>query len=512
MNGAECLLRTLLANDVDLCLANPGTSEMQFVAALDRVPGMRGVLCLQEAVCSGAADGYARMAGKPAATLLHLGPGLANALSNLHNARKAHSPVINIVGEHSTQHLAYNAPLTADIAAIAATMSHWVRTLESPQHMGEAAAALVQAARQPPGQIATLIIPADHSWNPAGAPGPVVPPHRPCPPDASAVRNAVRLIREGAALLLGGGTLTRHGLEAAGRLAAAGVQIFSDRYAARTTHAPDLFQPQRLPYFPERAQPLLAHLRHLILVEAQPPVSFFGYPTHRSLLAPPECECFTLAALEQDGTAALHALADALRAPAFVPTHRSAPALPPNQPLTPTTLGQAIGALLPHHAIVSDEMVSAGEPVLECLGLTGEYDHLPVCGGSIGQGLPVAVGAALACHDRKVFALEGDGSAMYTHQALWTMAREKLDVVTVIFANKRYRILDVEMGRTGAGEPGRAANDMMDLHRPELDWVKLSEGLGVPARRAATTGEFITAFLEAVTSAGPILIEAVLAD
>lgn len=509
MNGAECLLRTLLANGVDLCLANPGTSEMQFVAALDRVPGMRGVLCLQEGVCSGAADGYARMMGKPAATLLHLGPGLANALSNLHNARKARSAVINIVGEHSTPHLAHNAPLTTDIAAIAWTVSHWVRTLGSPDGMGTAVAETVTAALQPPGQIATLIIPADHSWSPAGDPGAIAacPPR--CIPPQEKVREAARLLRAGAGLLLGGSTLRRRGVEAAGRIFATGISVFSDRYAGRATHAPDLIAPQRLPYFPERAEPLLAGLKHLVLVETQPPVSFFGYPGRRSVVAPEDCELFTLAEFEEDGQAALEALADELRAAPAAPRPRPpSPVLPAGLELTPSTLGRVIGALMPDRAIVSDEMVSSGEAVLPHLGLTGEYDHLPVTGGSIGQGLPVALGAALACPDRKVMALEADGSGMYTHQALWTMAREKLDIVTVIFANRRYRILDVEMQRTGSGPMGPTANDMMDLRRPELDWVKLSEGVGVPARRAATADEFIAAFREAVVHRGPHLIEA----
>lgn len=511
MNGAECLLRTLVANGVELCLANPGTSEMQFVGALDRVPGLRGVLCLQEGVCSGAADGYARMSGRPAATLLHLGPGLANAISNLHNARKGRSPVVNIVGEHSTRHLAYNAPLTADIEAIAKTVSHWVQTLDCPTRMGQAAAAAVRASWEPPGQIATLIIPADYSWSPSGPPGTELPRPARRIPAREEVREAARLLRSGAGVILGGHALRRRGIEAAARLHAHGIQVFGDRYAARATYTPGVPPPVRLPYFPERAQPLLERFRHLVLVEAQPPVSFFGYPAHRSLLAPEGCEFFTLAGFEDDGAAALEALAGELGAPPF--TARPAPP-PPDLPapgkLALRAIGQALGALLPDRAIVSDEMVSSGEAVLPHLGLTGEYDLLPVTGGSIGQGLPVAVGAALACPDRKVFALEADGSGMYTAQALWTMARERLDVVTVIFANRRYRILDIEMQRTGAGAAGPVANDMLDLQRPCLDWVKLAEGHGVPAVRAAAAEDFAAALRRAIREPGPHLIEAIL--
>ena len=170
MNGAECLLRTLIANGVDTCFMNPGTSEMQFVSALDRVPAMRSLLCLFEGVCSGAADGYARMLRRPAATLLHLGPGLGNGLANFHNARKARSPVVSIVGQHTTQHLRHDAPLSADIEAFARTVSGHVRTVERAEEIGREAAATVAAACTPPGQVATLIVPADFSWSEAGQP------------------------------------------------------------------------------------------------------------------------------------------------------------------------------------------------------------------------------------------------------------------------------------------------------------------------------------------------------
>lgn len=495
MNGAESLLRTLLANDVNLCLMNPGTSEMQFVSALDRVPEMRGVLCLFEGVCSGAADGYARMTGRPAATLLHLGPGLANGLSNFHNARKARSPVVNIVGEHSTQHLRYDAPLTSDTEAFARTVSGWVRTLESADLMGKAASEAVSAANLPPGQVATLIVPADFSWSDAGEPGSGVERVPRGVPDSERIREAARILccSGPAGLVLSGSSLTRRGLEAAARLrAATGVRVFADRYAARMERGAGLFAAERIPYFPEPAQALLAGIEHLILVEALPPVSFFGYPGLRSALAPDACAMHVLASVEEDGPGALEALAAACGAPqraAVDETQR--PALPSGEALTAAAVGRTVGALLPEAAIVSDEMVSSSEAIWPHLGGAARHDHLPVTGGSIGQGLPVALGAALACPDRKVVALEADGSAMYTLQSLWTMAREGLDVVAVILANRRYRILDVEMRRTGAGAVGPRANEMIDLARPDLDWVRLAEGLGVKAARATTADEFI---------------------
>ena len=339
MIGAECLLRTLLANEVDLCLMNPGTSEMQFVSALDRVPRMRGVLGLFEGVCSGAADGYARMTGKPAATLLHLGPGLGNALANLHNARKARSPVVNIVGEHSTQHRGHDAPLTADTEAFARPVSGWVRTLERATGMGEAASAAVAAALGPPGKVASLIVPADFSWSEAGEPGcPAPRPGRPLPA-SERVRDAAGALRSGQAvgLLLSGSALQARGLAAAERLrAATGVRVFADRYAARMTRGRDIPAVERIPYFPEPAQALLAGCERLVLVEARPPVSFFGYPGLRSSLAPAGCAFDVLASEDQDGALALEWLARELgaRPPGSATPGPPRPALPSGEPLT----------------------------------------------------------------------------------------------------------------------------------------------------------------------------------
>ena len=515
MNGAECLLRTLLANNVDLCLMNPGTSEMQFVAALDRVPRMRGVLGLFEGVCSGAADGYARMSGKPAATLLHLGPGLANALSNLHNARKARSPVVNIIGEHSTQHRSHDAPLTSDIEAFARTVSAWVLTLERAGGMGEAASAAVAAALEPPGKVASLIVPADFSWSEAGEPGcPAPRPSRPLP-SGDRVRDIARALRSGqpVGLLLSGSALEARGLRAAGRLrSATGMRIFADRHAARMTRGRGIPAVERIPYFPEPAQALLAAFERLVLVEAAPPVSFFGYPGVRSSLAPPGCAFDVLASEDQDGVGAMEWLAQELGAPlsASIASDLSRPVLPAAEALTAAAVGRTVGALVPEGAIISDETVSSAEQIWPHLAGAEQHDHLPVTGGSIGQGLPVALGAALACPGRKVVALEADGSAMYTMQSLWTMARERLDVTTVILANRRYRILDIEMQRTGAGPVGPRADQMMDLTHPAPDWIKLAEGFGVRAARATTSDEFIREFGAAMREPGPVLIEAVL--
>jgi len=515
MNGAESLLRTLVSNGVEVCFMNPGTSEMQFVAALDRVAGMRPVLCLYEGVCSGAADGYARMTGRPAATLLHLGPGLANGLSNFHNARKARSPIVSIVGEHSTQHQRYDAPLSADIAAFARSVTNEVRTVATAAEIGLAASETVAAALLPPGQIAMLIVPADLSWSEVGTSGPIVPKPVRSVPEPGRVRELASRLRsrDATGLLLGGSTLTERGLDAAARLAdATGVRVFADRNAARMQSGRGRFQPQRIAYFPEHASAQLSGLQDLILVEA--PVSFFGYPDQPSFLAPEDCRIHTLADLDQDGSAALEALAAECKAAASPAQQErfGAPTWQPDSVLTPDTMGAIIGTLLPHDAIVSDEMVSASAAVWPHLTRAAQHDFLPVTGGSIGQGLPVALGAAIACPERKVIALEADGSGMYTPQALWSMAREKADVTVVIFANSRYRILDIEMQRTGASGFGPLAETMIDIGRPRLDWVKLSGSMGVPATSAETAGQFENAFRSALALRGPRLIEVRIQD
>ena len=518
MTGAECLLRTLLKNGVNVCFMNPGTSEMQFVAALDRVSGMRPVLGLFEGVCSGAADGYARMTRKPAATLLHLGPGMGNALANFHNARKARSPIVNIVGDHATAHKKFDAPLSADVPAFARTVSGFVREATSAQDIGLLTTQTVEAAMGPPGQVATLIVPADFSWSEAGEVGPAATmPVRPRATDQD-VREAVSvLLKLGPAsgILMGGETVVDLGLRLASVIASArGTRIFYDRNASRAQLGIDRFAPERAAYFPEKAEAQFAGLKHMFLIEAKEPVSFFAYPGRKSLLLPEDCKVTVLAGVEGDGIYALLGLAEHLMEKnggfGESPFKGASFSVGGNDPLTLESLGPAIVALLPEDVIVSDEMVSSSEAVVPLLGLGRRLDFLPVTGGSIGQGLPVALGAAIACPNRKVVALQADGSAMYTLQALWTMARENLNVAVVIFSNRRYRILDVEVQRTGSGSLGPLANSMLDIGRPDLDWVKLAEGCGVEASRATTGREFADQFSAALAAPGPRLVEAVL--
>ena len=475
MLGAEVLLRTLMANGVRLCLANPGTSEMQFVAALDRVAGMRSVLCLFEGVCAGAADGYARMLRKPAATLLHLGPGLANGLANFHNAQKARTPVVSIVGEHATWHRHFNSPLASDAEGFARPVSGWVHVLGSAERMGEAASSAVGAAYGPPGTVATLIVPADFSWSEAGQPGRVAPIRERARVPSERLGEIARLLRcgEPVGFFLAGTALFGPGLDAAGGLAASTrARMFANRYAGRMERGRGRFPLERLAYFPEAAEKMLAGLKHLVLVETDAPVSFFGYPGRRSEIAPEGCTLHVLAAPEENGAEALAALAGEFRPHPLV-TPPLAECGAPEGPLTPLAIGQSMATLLPENAIISEEAVSSGADIEPPLRHAAAHDLLPVAGGAIGQGLPVSVGAALACPDRKVVALEADGSGMYTLQSLWTMAREQLDVTVVLLANRRYRILEIELLRTGSGSISPQTDALMDLHRPNLDWTLL---------------------------------------
>lgn len=505
VTGAETLLRTLVANGVDTCFMNPGTSEMHFVAALERVPGMHGYLCLFEGVCSGAADGYARAAGRPAATLLHLGPGLANGLANFHNARKARSPVISIVGEHATAHLKVDAPLTSDISAFARTVSDVVRVVKCADDVGPAAAEAIAAAWGPPGQVAMVIVPADYSWSQTEIAGRVITRAVPNMPSNKAMERVRSALREnGTAILLGGNAVNARALDAAART---GARVITARNVPKIAWGRRSFSAPQIPYFPEAAMPFLADVKRLILVEAEPPVSFFAYPGTPSCMAPDSCEIIVLAARDEDGTSALDALAPG---PASVPERAQAVDLPHDGPLTLDSLGLALAALLPENALVADEMVSCAGKILGHLSAAAPHEFMPVTGGAIGQGLPVALGAAVASPGRKVIALEGDGSGMYTLQALWTMARHNLDVTIVIFANRRYRILEIEMKRTGADAFGNLSTGMTDIGTPPLDWVKLSEGCGVAATRAATVRQFTDRFADAMQQSGPRLIEAVL--
>ena len=510
--GAQALMRTLVDAGVTTCFTNPGTSEMHFVAALDSAE-MRAVLALFEGVATGAADGYARMTDKPGATLLHLGPGLGNGLANLHNARKGHVPVVNIVGDHATYHTKYDAQLQSDIETVARNVSGWVRTSQATRDLGRDAAEAVAAATGPPGQVATLILPADVSWEEGGEPAPAPSPPAPAVAASEAIEAAASALGGGrAALLLGGRALREDGLTAAAQIAGAtGARLLAEVFPTRWERGAGRPAVERLAYVPELASVQLAGLKHLILVDTKAPVSFFAYPGMESYLVPKGCEVHELASPEADVAGTLTALVEAVGAAGHTAAVQQ-PTRPerPTGALTADTVCQAIGAVLPEGAIISDEAQTSGVMLGASTAGAPPHDLLALTGGAIGQGLPVAVGAAIACPGRRVLALEADGSALYTIQSLWTMAREQLDVSVVIFNNRSYGILNVELARVGARAAGPKAEAQLDLGAPDLDFVEIGNGLGVPSRRVDTAEEFVTALERSFAEPGPQLIEVVI--
>lgn len=514
MNGAESLLRSLIASGVDVCFGNPGTSEMHFVAALDSVEGMRPILGLFEGVVTGAADGYARMAGKPACTLLHLGPGLANGLANLHNARRASSPVVNIVGDHASTHARYEAPLTSDIKGFARPVSNWIHSSSSALNVGADAARAVQASMEGAGQIATLILPADTAWSQAdgvAAPLPVLAPAR---VSDETIEHIAALAQSGVrtAFLLRGKALQGEGLRAAGRIAAkTGARLLCDTFAPRFERGAGRVSVERLPYFAEQVVEFLAGTELLVLVGAQAPVSFFAYPDKPSWLTPEGCRIAVLSHPHEDGPAALESLVEALGAQHAIArlNERAALDYAPDGALNAESIMRSVVKHLPENAIITEEasMAMAYSALAES---AAPHDLLSLTGGAIGCLMPVSIGAAVACPERKVVNLQGDGSAMYTLQSLWTQARENTDIVTVIYANGGYKILANELKRVGARTDGAHAASMFDLENPSLDWVALAKGMGVEAVRVESAAQFDAAFAHAMKRRGPMLIEAVI--
>ncbi|MDR5832303.1 acetolactate synthase large subunit [Caballeronia sp. LP006] len=511
MNGAETLVRTLTDHGVDICFANPGTSEMHFLKALEN-PRMRSVLCLFEGVCTGAADGYYRMKGIPASTLLHLGPGLANGLANIHNAKRASSGMVNIVGEHSALHLKYDPPLTSDIEGLARPLSHWVRRVESPHAVAWDVTAAVAKASEYTGQIATLILPGDASWLEAGEPA--APPKKTQAvkrPDASRVELIAQVLRSGepAVIVLAGRATRGRALELAGKLkAATDCRLSTQFFSARIERGAGHVTLERIPYAVGQAVEYLKAFKHIITVETTEPVAFFSYPDKPSLLKAPGTRVQALAELGEDGTAALEMLVEALNASRKTAAVQvRSEATPPIGALNRTSIAQALAAALPENGILVDESLTTGR---ETMGLTvgaAPHDLINNMGGSIGYGTPVATGAALACPDRRVFCMVGDGSAMYTIQSLWTQARENLNVTTIIFANNSYAILKAEYANMGAGAPGERALAMIDIDRPRIDWLSMAKGMGVPAVAVESAEAFHKAMWASVKEAGPCLIE-----
>jgi len=514
MNGAESLVRTLIAGGIEVCFTNPGTSELHIVAALDRVTEMRCVLGLFEGVLTGAADGYARMAEKPACTLLHLGPGLANGLANLHNASRAQVPIVNIVGQHASYHLRHDTALTSDIEAIARPYSKWLRTSCAAFEIRQDAIDTIIAARTAPGRIATLIVPGDVAWSDVDRSGDsklfAALPKAPIPA-IETIERAAAMLRSGlrTAILLAGNALYGKGLITAGRIAAGtNAKLLAPYPFSRMERGAGAPRVERVQYVLEQAVEQLKEFQQLILVGASAPVAYFAYPGKNSVLASPECEIHTLAKSGEDYVGALDALAAALSLREMQLHAEKAERPPaPTGEITLAGIAAALGALLPENSIMVDESNTSGRGIMAATRGASPHDFLANPGGSIGIAMPLAVGAAVACPDRRVVCLSADGSGMYTAQALWTMARESLKVTTVIFANRAYAVLKREFAGLGVGDPGPRVANLFDIGRPDLDWVLLAKGMGVPASRTTTLDAFAKALRDGFESGGPTLIE-----
>jgi acetolactate synthase-1/2/3 large subunit len=510
MNGAEYLIQASVNAGIEICFSNPGTTELPLVNALDKVPGMRSVLGLFEGVCTGAADGYARMKGKPAMTLLHLGPGLANGIANLHNAKRAKTPILNIVGEHATWHRPHDPLLAMDIEAIASTVSGWVRTSISADRLAKDVAEAIDAANQ--GQVATLIVPSDCQWTQINQIETLSPqPGQPAF-DASTLQPVIdklRRNRKKTALVLGGPALSREGLMASARIGAAtGCDLLCGTFPSRMERGAGLPAVRKIPYLPEMAVDMLKPYERVVFAGEREPVAFFGYNGLGSRFLSDSQEKIHLDAASPHMVSALTLIADALSAEPDPDPSFTAPYKRPqirSGALDGVKAGEVIAALQPENAIVVDEAITNSLAYFDLTAGCPEFTLLSLTGGSIGQGPPCATGAALACPKRPVINFQADGSAMYTVQSLWTQAKENLNIVTLICSNRGYDILKLEQARAGILNPGPCAVKMTDLSG--IDWVKIAQSQGVPGVAVSTAEALAEELEKALTADGPRLIE-----
>lgn len=511
LTGAEALVSTLADHGVSACFANPGTSEMHLVTALDKEPRIRSVLCLFEGVATGAADGFARISGGPAMTLLHLGAGYLNAGANIHNAKRANSPMINVIGDHAVDHIKYDAPLTSDIIGLAGPNSIWIKAAKTAESTGKLAGEAWTASFGPqPGPV-SLILNADSAWNEGGVVGEACSRPDLRKVESGRIEAVAAAIKSAASplILMGGAALSVAGLSEAARLSAAGVRMMTDTFYPIMARGAGRFAPDRMQYFAEGAMADLEGTDLMITVGTQTPVAFFSYPGKPSVLVPDNCETFSLGGADSDSAATLAALAEVLGASDAAPASNLDLPDAPTGALDDSNIGLSIARHLPENAIVSDDGVSNSLMSFVSTITARPHDWMMLTGGAIGQGMPLALGAAIAAPDRKVLCLSGDGAGMYTNQALWSMAREQADVVTIVFVNHSYRILNIELARTGAGNPGPTARNMLHLDGPEINWVALSQSMGVPAEEATTAEQFDDALARAFAESGPRLIAAV---
>ena len=513
-NGATVLLRALQAGGADICFANPGTTELTIVAALAEVPEIRPVLCLFEGVCTGAADGYARISGKIPLTLLHLGPGFANGIANLHNARRAHSKIVTIIGDHATWHLEHDAPLTSDIESLARPVAVDVVRIHSSDSIAEGAVRALTSTSSGSGGPATIIVPTDvmDASTTDSLRVSAFHPGRTEPVTSTAIEKAAAACRGGkeVILLLGGDALAIEGQSAAAAIATATrARLVMEPYPAVVTLGGDLPRIERQAYFPDDVIRQFGEAT-VILAGARRPISYFGYEDYPSVLVP-EDRLVVLSRPGEDGVSALKALADQLGATQPCnerPESGHAAPLDASAPLTPNAIVEELLVQLPEDSVISLEGSTLGGPWLREAYRARRHRVMTNTGGAIGQGLPCALGAAFGAPGSRVIALQSDGSAHYTVQALWTMAREKLPVTIILAANHRYGILQTELKRADTPLDDPAVASLTRLDDPRTDWTALAAGYGVAAVRATTVAEFREGLMRALSADGPLLIQA----
>jgi acetolactate synthase-1/2/3 large subunit len=439
---------------------------------------------------------------------MHCGPGLANGLSLLHNARRARVPIVNIVGDQATYHAPLDPPLTTDTEGLARPVSAWVRRVTKTETLGADAAVAVQAARKPPSGIATLILPSDVSWNEGGAVGAALDVPQPAKVASETVRDVARVLatRAPTLILLNGDAVSKEGLALAHRIAVAtAARLAAPTFNTRLARGRGRFSLERVPYVVDIAVAKYADIKHVILVGTGEPVTFFAYPGKPGIVTPKDAKVHVLARPENDLVDALARLADELNCPEIALAEGQRPGLARGL-VTPDGAAATLAALMPNHAVVIDEGITLRDPFFNATANGPPHDWLGNIGGAIGGGLPLATGAAIAAPNRRVITLTGDGSAMYAVQALWTQAREQLDVTTIILSNRKYAVLFRELDGVGA-KPGPTATDLFALERPALDWVAMAKSMGVEAARADSLERLADLLRRSFSTAGPFLIE-----
>jgi acetolactate synthase-1/2/3 large subunit len=515
MNGAEIFVRTAVEAGIEVCFANAGTTEIPILSAFDSVPGIRTFLGLFEGVCTGAADGCGRMLDRPAMALLHHGPGLANGIANLHNARRAGTPLLNIIGDHALWHRPSDPPLTMDIEALSGTVSRWQRTCKSVETLSRDVADAVTAARY--GQIASLILPHDILLAELGVADIRTPQFRYDAVNATSIAGIAQALRSSdkTAFFLGGRTLRREGLQIISRIrAATGCALFAPTFPGYMERGAGLPAVERIPYFPEDAKTMLSQYQVVVLAGTGEPVTFFGYQGIDSKILDRKQRKLTISTDREDVIEALACLAEDLGAPVNpditnIGAKPQRPEIPEGQ-LTAEKACMVLAALQPENAIIVDEGITSALTYNALTAGVPPHSVMGVTGGAIGYGMPCATGAAIACPDRPVINIQADGSALYTVQALWTQAREALNVTTLICSNRSYNILKVELSRAGTTTPGPKARSLIDFDNPAIGWTRIASGFGVPGATVGTAEGLARELSRALAEPGPHLIEMIL--